>query len=253
MKKLAKLLFAIFLVGYFLFYIVANIPAKLVANEIVKAVPNLHLGVVSGTAWRGRAGAATVDIPGQTLDLGGVRWKVDVPSLLGLRLCMDVDTGVARGHVCRGMTGTNTLQQFIVDEFPVSLLNNIVGAELGGVGEVTVRKAVVNDKGHVSDLDARMTWMRARGNGGGGWFPLGSFAADLTANGSGGVKAQVVDVDGEFEIKIDGEIGVNQLPKANGIIKPRENAPQALVDTLMVFTEVLDDGSYKVTWPIGGG
>lgn len=253
MEKFVKLSFVVFLVAYFLVAVVARVPAQLVANTLVNAVAGLKLGGVSGTAWSGRAGAATLQLPGKTLDLGGLIWTVDVPALLGLKLCVDLDTQLIRGYACRNLSGQNHLKQVMVDEFPVSMIGSMVGAELGGVGTVTIQNAVVDDTGLVSELQGNVTWMRARGNGGGGWFPLGSFAADVSANGRGGIKAQVVDVDGEFEIKIDGEIGINEPPRVNGIIKPRHNAPQALVDTLMVFTEVLDDGTYKVTWPIGGG
>lgn len=253
MGKLIKLLFGIFLLAYLLIAIAARVPAEWVADAAVQAVPGLSLGGVSGTAWEGSASAAILQLPGQKLiDLGGLSWDVDVPALLAMNLCADVESRMARGHLCRSISKRNTLKQVIVDDIPVSMFGDMIGAQLGGVGSVAIRNAVITDSGEVKELDGNVTWMRARGNGGGGWFPLGSFAAELSDNGNGGVIADVVDVDGEFEIKLRGEIGLNSPPRLNGTIKPRPAAPQALVDTLMVFTEVLDDGTYKVTWPLGG-
>ncbi len=253
MGKLLKVIFGLFLLVYFVVAVVSRTPAKVVAGAIVNAAPGVTLGSVSGTAWNGRAGAATVQLPGKLLDLGGVRWKISPAALLGLNLCVDLDSGLLRGNVCRSLSGSNQFSQVFVDDFPMSMLGDMIGAELAGTGNVTIQKAVIDDAGTISDIKGNVTWMRARGNGGGGWYPLGSFAAELSPNGNGGIHAHVVDVDGEFEVKLDGEVGVKSLPKVLGTIKPRANAPQILVDTLMVFTELQDDGTYKLTWPIGGG
>lgn len=252
MGKLIKLLFGIFLLIYLLVSIAARIPAEWVADAAVKSVPGLTLGGVSGTAWTGRASAATLQLPGQLVDLGGLKWDVDIPALLTMSLCADVESRVARGHVCRGLNGQNTLKQVIVDDIPMSMFGSMVGAQLGGVGSVAIQRAVFDDAGVVKEMDGNITWMRARGNGGGGWFPLGSFAAELSENGEGGIIADIDDVDGEFDVELRGEVAVGSLPSLEGTIKPRPNAPQALVDTLMLFTQVVEEGTYKVTWPIGG-
>lgn len=252
MTKLYKFGFALFLLLYFCYVVLANIPAQWLTSNVVKAAPGISLGGITGTVWSGRAGAATVYVPNQYIDLGGVRWQVNVPALLTLRLCLDLDSQLFRGNVCRGLSGKNTIKQLMVDEFPMSTVGSMIGVELGGSGAVTINKVVVDDKGTVDELEGHATWMRARGNGGGGWFPLGSFAADLSANGRGGIAADIKDVDGEFELNLAGEVGVGDTARLNGTIKPRPEAPQPLIDALMVFTEALDDGSYKVTWPIGG-
>lgn len=251
MSKLAKLAFGIFLLAYFLCMVASHAPAQLVADIAVKNAPGLTLSGVSGTVWNGRAAAASINIARKQIDLGGLSWKVNVPALLTFNLCTDLQTGLFSGNLCRGISGKNTVKQFILDDFPVSTFNDVLLVQLGGTGSVTIKNMVVNDKGIVDEVDAHLTWMRARGDGGSGWYPLGSFVADITENGRGGIKANVVDVDGEFEVKMEGEVGINELPKARGTVKPRAEAPQALTDSLMLFGEQLDDGSFKLSWPIG--
>lgn len=251
MGKLAKVAFGLFLVVYFLYLVAAYAPAQLVAGALVNNVPNLKLGGISGTVWRGRAAAASLNIAGKEFDLGALRWKVNVPALLSANLCSDVETALFNGKACRSISGKNKLEQFFLDEFAVSTLNDFLPVQLGGSSSLTVKKLVVDDQGMVDELDAHLTWMRARGDGGAGWYPLGSYAAELSENGRGGIKAQVSDVGGEFEVALEGEVGVRELPRARGTVKPRPEAPQILVDSLMLVGEQLEDGSFRLSWPIG--
>lgn len=253
MEKLAKFLFFVFLLVYFTVTVVSQTPAKVAANMVLQQAPGLSLSGVSGTVWSGKAGAAKVQIGADTLDLGGLSWDLDVWSLLGFKVCSDLKSQLIQGHVCRNLTGENALSQVMVDNIPASMFNNLVGAQLGGTASATIQNAIVTDQGKFKALQGNLTWMRARGNGGGGWFPLGSFGADVTDNGDGGIRGTIIDIDGEFEIKMEASYNFDGQPRVNGTIKPRANAPQALVDTLGVFTQALDDGSYRLEWPIGGG
>ena len=61
MERLAKLVFFIGLLVYFLVTVVARTPAEWGAWVAIKSVPGLSLTGVSGTLWSGRAGSAQVE------------------------------------------------------------------------------------------------------------------------------------------------------------------------------------------------
>lgn len=252
MERLAKLLFFTALLIYFVVVVVLRTPAEWGAWVASQAAPNLTLTGVSGSLWSGKADSAQVLIGSDSLDLGTLKWELDGMSLLGLKACLDIDSQNVQGYVCRTLAGKNTVQKLLVDQVPAQLLNDLVGVQLGGTGSVTIEKGRFTDEGRIEQLQGNISWQRARVNAGTGWFALGSFGADITDNDSGGVVANVVDLEGDFEVQLQGEFTPGQEPRANGIIKPREGAQQPLVDALSVFTETLDDGSFRVVWPIGG-
>lgn len=252
MERLAKLLFFIGLLVYFVITVVVRTPAEWGAWVALKAVPGLSLTGVSGSLWSGRAGSAQVVVNGHTLDLGSVQWNLDGWSLLLLKACLDVRSPNLQGGVCHGVGGTLGVENLLVDQVPAKVFYNNPGVQIGGVGSATVQHAVLSTDGQVKDLEGRLTVERLAVNVGTGWFALGTFAADATENGQGGIALNIVDVEGDFGVQVQGEYTVGGQPTLNGLITPRENAPQPLVDAMGVFTEALDDGSYKVTWPLGG-
>lgn len=252
MERLVKLLFIVGLIVYFAVVVIARAPAEWAASAALQAAPNLSLTGVSGSLWSGKAAAAEVLVGDQSLDLGTLTWEVDVLALLGLQACVDIDSERLRGTVCRTANGKNTARQLFVDQLPVSMLNNYVGAQLGGVGNVTVEQGRFDDAGYIEQLQGNVTWQQARVNAGTGWFALGSFAADISENDEGGVRGDIFDLEGNFTVQLQAEYTPGQEPRLNGLITPKPGAQQPLVDALSVFTETLDDGSFRVIWPIGG-
>src|SRR5690606_10628635 len=130
---------------------------------------------------------------------------------------------------------------------------NNPGVQIGGVGSATVQRAVLTRDGKVKDLEGSVTAQRLAVNVGTGWFALGSFAADAKENGQGGIALNITDIEGDFSVQVQGDFMIGGQPTLNGVITPKDSAPQPLKDALGVFTEMQDDGSYKITWPIGGG
>lgn len=252
MARLAKVVFFIALLIYFVALVVVRTPAEWGAWAALQAAPNLSLTGVSGTLWSGKAAAAHVRVGDDTLDLGTLTWEVDSLALLGLKACVDLDSQKVRGQVCRTVAGKNTARQLLADQLPVNMLDDLVGVQLGGVGSVTIERGRFTDDGRIEQLQGNVTWQQARVNVGTGWFALGSYAADVTDNGNGGISANIFDLEGNFTVQLQGEIAPGSEPRVNGIITPKEGAQQPLVDALSVFTETLDNGSFRVTWPIGG-
>jgi general secretion pathway protein N len=251
-ERLAKLLFFIGLLVYFIITVVVRTPAEWGAWIALKAVPGLSLTGVSGSLWSGRAGSAQVAVNGHTLDLGTVQWDLDAWSLLLLKACLDVHSPNLQGGVCHGVGGTLGVENLLVDQVPAKVFYNNPGVQIAGTGSATVQHAVLTTDGQVKDLEGRLTVERLAVNVGTGWFALGTFAADATENGTGGIALNITDVEGDFGVQVQGEYTVGGQPTLNGLITPKETAPQPLVDAMGVFTEAMDDGSYKVTWPLGG-
>lgn len=252
MERLAKLLFVILLLVYFVIVVALRTPAQWGAWAAVQSVPNLTLTGVSGSLWSGKAATAQVRVGSDVLDLGTVSWSLDGLSLLALKVCLDIDSQNARGQVCRSLTGKNTVRQAVVDQLPVKLLNPMVGAQLGGAGSVTIQQGRFTDDGRIERLEGNVTWQNARVNVGTGWFALGSYAADIKNNENGGIAGNVFDIDGDFTVQLQGEYTPGQQPQLNGTVRPKEGAERPLVDALSIFTETLEDGSFRVTWPMGG-
>lgn len=252
MERLIKLLFFIGLLFYFVITVVVRTPAEWGAWVALKAVPGLSLTGVSGSLWSGRAGSAQVMINDHTLDLGSVQWRLDGWQLLLLKACLDVRSPNLQGGVCHSAGGTLGVQNLLVDQVPAKVFYNNPGVQIGGFGSATVQHATVTTDGEVKDLEGRLTVERLAINVGTGWFALGTFAADATENGLGGIALNIIDVEGDFGVQVQGEYTVGGQPTLNGLITPKETAPQPLVDAMGVFTESLDDGSFKVTWPLGG-
>lgn len=254
MERLIKILFFVALIIYFLILVAARTPAQWGAYTVVQSVPNVRLAGVSGTLWSGRAAGAQVDLQGQVLDLGVLQWQLNPLSLLAMRGCVEISSDRLNGTACRNLlTGQNSIENAFVDQLSAGMFNDELMVNLGGTAGLTVRRAVVNDHGSLKELDGSLSWQRARINAGDGWFQLGDFGADLTHNPRGGVVAQIYDVEGPFAVDLHVEYTPGEpQPRLNGVINPRPNAPPAIINALSVFTEMLDDGSFRVVWPMDG-
>lgn len=247
-----KSLFFIFLIVYFLVVVIARIPASWAAWVALKAVPELSLAGVTGTAWEGRAAGAQLQLGPDRLDLGGVRWDVAVLPLLALSACAEVQSQLFNGDVCHSLAGGNKIEGATIDGIPASLLNARLGVSMGGTIGGVVQRARFTDAGQLTDLAGALTWQGARVNYGEGWLPLGSFAAELQGDGQGGVSGNVFDTEGPLGVNLQGVFTPADGLRGEGFITPRAGAPAQITNGLSVMAEAQDDGSYRVTWPMGG-
>lgn len=251
MERLAKIAFFVGLVIYFVFSVISRVPAQWGAQVALQNAPGLTLGAVSGSLWSGKAASATINVQGQTIDLGGLSWDVDVWALLGLNVCADITSRMIQADVCRSLAGMNRVDNLMLETFPAKMLDPIISfARLGGDIGITVKHLQVTDDGKIHKISANAFWDGARGEAGGGWFELGGFNADLKENGQGGVVATIVDTAGGFGLQMDAEYGFGGEYKADGIITPRPEANSELVVSLGLFTETLDDGTFRLKWPM---
>lgn len=254
MERLIKILFFVALIVYFVVLVAVRTPAQWGAYTVVQAVPNVRLAGVSGTLWSGRAAGAQLDLEGQALDLGVLQWQLNPASLLSLLGCVNVSSDRISGTLCRNLlSGKNTIENAFVDQLSAGMFNHELMVNLGGTAGLTVRRAVLDDHGSLKQMDGSVSWQRARINAGDGWFQLGDFGADLIHNDRGGVIAQIYDLEGPFAVELEVEYTPGDpQPRLNGVINPRPNAPSQIINALSIFTEMLDDGSFRVVWPMDG-
>lgn len=249
--RLLKLLLVVGLATYFCIVVVTRIPAGWGAYFLVQAAPNMQLNGVSGTVWQGEAANAKITIDGKTIDLGRLNWRLQPLALLQMKACAQIRSDLLNGDVCRNAAGVNVLTDVMVDRLPARVLNDAMGAQLAGVGNITVGEFRVKDNGEILELDGSLTWNDAGINAGTGWFQLGSYAVDLTENGSGGLYADISDIEGEFDVAVRGDIKLREMPKLSGTIHPKAGAPDPLKQALSIFAEPLDDGGFRINFPGG--
>ena len=250
LKGSIKLLIILIFIIYFLYLIVARVPATLVTVNLVKAIPQLQLAVVSGSAWQGQAGDAAITIQGQPIRLGLLRWTFEPIKLLALKACVDIESEVFNGNVCKTITGDNQFHKFQA-ELPASLANQLTGeAQFAGLTGLNILSAEITNTGYVKSLQGNISWRGARVNVQNMWFTLGDYAADIVAADGGNVKANLFDLAGPFGVQLEALVGVNVAPTAQGTILPKEDAQDAIKDVLGLFAAPQDNGAFAVKYPL---
>lgn len=249
-SKSTKIFFVLGLGLYFLYHVLANIPATLLAATVHNSVPVVWLNGVEGTVWNGRAGSAQVDVKPHELPLGTVRWQLKPLSLLALSPCAVFDAKqpgqTFTGELCHSATGTSTVKNATADG-SMALLNSLVNTELRGAGSLEVQRAEFN-KNQVRQLSAQLTWQNARIFVVDEWLSLGTIAAKLKENGQGGISAEIYDVDAPMKMSVM----ANWMPEdgwtAEGTVIPNKLTPQKIVQGLQLFGEEIEPGTYKFAW-----
>ncbi len=249
-KILIKPLLIAFLIIYFLYLVLSRAPAELAAAALHKAVPNLWLTGVSGSAWHGRAGGAQVELPGATLPLGTLSWKLSPISLLFLNPCIRIQTSgtsqLLEGSACQSITGSTSLKNMSI-ESPVAPLSELLKLPVSGAGSLQIVKAKFKiSKNEISSLDAKLTWQNGSINPeNAGWISLGSFAGNLKANGNGGITADIFDIQAPLKVQMKADLSPTLAWKLDGTVQPLEQAPAIFKEALGTVGEE-KEGVYHV-------
>ncbi len=252
MKKLYKLLLAVVLIAYFLYLVISRVPAAYGVAALHSAMPNLWLTGVSGTIWSGKAQASQIDIEEFSIPLGQVEWELNAFSLIYLRPCLTFNASqpgqTVSGNLCQQVGGNSYVRDVSV-EGSMGLINPLLPVEVQGRGSLQVVRGVF-DKADVKKLEAQLSWQGARFLAIDQWLGLGSFAAKLTENGEGGVRAEVFDLDGPIKLN-----GVANWHAANGwtvdaTVTPKPGAtPPQIIEGLQIIGEEVSAGTYRLIWP----
>lgn len=246
-NKFVKTLLGAFLLVYFLVAVISRAPAELAASVIHKAVPNLWLMGVQGSVWQGTAKGAQLDLPGYSLPLGSVNWKLSGLSLLLLNPCVIFETrdgaALISGEACRSIMGKTSLEDINIDG-EISPLTEVINIPVSGLGSVQIAHAEM-DGNTVEKMEARVSWQNGSINPGTGWLSVGSYGATVMENGEGGISAEIFDVDAPLKAQLVANLNIDQW-QINGAVTPSDNAPQLIKDGIQLIGEEIESGTYNI-------
>lgn len=251
-SALFKLGLTVFLLVYFLYLVLSRIPAIYMASAIHSEIPTFWLSGLEGTLWRGTASSAQIDIKQQPIALGEVSWRVQPLSLLMLSPCIEFNTTLPRqiisGIACRSLSGVIDLEQVDISA-PAPVVNEILVLELAGDISLQISDAQLLD-GDIQALSGQMSWQGARTKVNDKWIDLGSIAAKLSADEQGMIQAEIFELSGPYKLKLQAKWALGGEPSVAGTVMPQAGASDMVVQGLQVLGEPLDDGNYKVQWPL---
>lgn len=246
--KLVKPLLILFLVVYFLHLVISRAPAELAAAAMHKAVPNLWLTGVEGTVWKGTANAAQIDLPDSPLPLGALNWHLSGWSLLTLSPCVTFDAGrtalLFSGRVCHSITGTSTLEDISL-ETSVAPLSELISVPVAGMGSVTIKRATIKDS-KIERMEAQVSWQNGSVKPMEAWLNVGTYGASVLENSSGGVSAQIFQVDAPLEVQLVASWSNDQDWSVDGTVKPLDETPQLIKDGIPLIGEEFEPGNYRI-------
>lgn len=249
-KIFTKTLLIVALVLYFLFVVVANIPARLLASVVHQQVPVVWLNSVEGTIWKGSAGAAQVDVKPVAIPLGKLSWELNPWSLLAFNPCVKFETSQKgqniSGKLCHSIGGRSSVENVMVDS-SMAMINGMVGTELKGRGSLEVQQAEFT-KSQVKKLSASLTWHNARVFVIDEWLSLGSYVAQFKENERGGVQAKVFNMQAPLTLEMEADWTAQEGWTAEGVVTPGANAPQKIVEGIKFIGEETEPGTYKFSW-----
>lgn len=252
--KTFKIPLALFLVAYFIYLVAAKAPAAWAVWMATQAVPGLWMSAPQGSVWQGSASAAQIQVADQApLPLGKVKWRLSPWSLLTLKPCLDLSTNLPRQSIsaviCRGMGGESKISDLSLDA-PVAMIRDYLPIQMDGDISIQIAEARIGANGEINSLDARYSWQRGRAYFEGNWFVLGSFGGTVKENGSGGALGELFDLAGPYKVRLNGQLqDYKQGWVFDGVVTPRENASELIVEGLKILGEDLGDGGYRVQWP----
>jgi len=230
----------------FLAFAVALTPARLLAD--LAGLGGIVVSNPTGTAWRGEASA----VRGAGVALGRTRWTLHPAALLAGRVGADLDVmladGFLRGYASVGMGGSLHLEE-VEAASPLAAARRLLPVPVTG-GQATAR---------IESLAVEERWPRtAVGTVRVADVPLllpGAPGAD-EATGSFEVRFDTVDAadDGELvgtlrdlggALELSGEVRLYPPGdyEVSGRVRPRDDAPRALADSLNLLGPPGPDGT----------
>ncbi len=258
MQKSFKVALLVVGVIYFLFLVLARVPATWVAYFVHQSVPNLWLTGVTGTAWNGLARGAQIDIQNEPVPMGTFRWQVSPWSLLLLSPCIKFESQFANqpfdGEVCQSITGAVRISNLSMDA-PLVYFEELLPMKASGQASLQIASASFSNINfqnmRVNNFDGRLSVLNTRiSPENKTWMTLGSYAAVMKEGEDGSLAAQVLDLDAPFgvDLIVSYKFG-DETFNANGTIEVNETAPQQAVDAIQIVGEEREDDVYFIQWP----
>ena len=250
------------LILFFIYIVVRNIPAQW---GLALANAPLQLSGISGTVWNGKAETAVLPLDDDSYALGSLQWRLSPISLLTAKPCIDVQTKLddqmLSGSACVGLDGALQLDnaQISVPAKVAEIIAPIVEVD----GEIMLHvESLQLSNNQIHNLRASGSWNAARFYNSTSWVGLGTLGFDLTEDGSGGVNAKILDVDGPLQLQLNSQFNLAGKYDTKGEIHLRPNTPREIVElidgytnvsrevqeVLSLFVENRGQGTYSVRW-----
>lgn len=227
--------------------VLANAPATLAGKLLADS--GIHVQSYTGTLWRGRANGVALRIGGEPVFLEQLDWDTHFFSLALFSPAADIQ-GHGPGIRVNGEVVLKGERHWKLEDadirFPAEMVSS---TPLGSfAGPVTVRLVELEVDGQkVKSLEGRALWESGRWLYDNRWWPLGNFAAGLSAK-SGNLYAALADQGGAIGLK--GGVTVSLAGKYgfSGDIVPRQSFPNGLKAALALVGESNPDNSYRVAF-----
>lgn len=235
----------------YLIFMVLLFPAAPVVDRLALAPASLT--GVSGPLWSGKVD--TVEFPNDSMPTGpdmfeieNVSWRVAPLKLLTGAGATNIDFeaygGTGEGLIAQSFTGTTSIEDFTYEAEGKSLSVLLEPfAKIGGVFTINVANMQMLNQ-QPESLEATIIWKNASlvepliaklGDMELTIKPVGEkHVAKISSNGG------QLDIDGSADIEKNGDF------KSNIVIKPKQGAPQVVVDMLRGIARPSSDGSYKI-------
>jgi len=197
-----------------LIFVVMRIPASWGAYLMTQG-NGLGMSGLSGSLWQGRAGMTSVEIDGQHYSLGVLQWRLSPWSLLILRPCADLQARLEgqnlEGRVCASLSGAVRVTDTQL-EAPAQLIQAGIAVPIDGRLSANIKTLAMKNQ-QLSELDANVSWTRARINAEGRWYQLGAFAAEARYDPEAdALVADTFDLEGPIDLE-----ATLRLPLSGGI------------------------------------
>ncbi len=210
----------------FLVFVLSNIPAIWGAWVLTRGT-GLAMSGVTGSVWNGKASLASFQLEGQEHSLGQLSWKLNPIALISR--CAHISTKLPmqefEGEVCAGSDNEIAIQDADIS-LPATMLLSKLPVPIRGqlsshIDELRLRGNVLQK------LKGSIAWNGAQVNTGTNWLDIGSFAAELTDNGSNGISAKFFNLAAPVDVNLQIELAAPSGGRVSGELA----APQAFFDS----------------------
>lgn len=237
---LILLLLIVLLVGFVIFAPALLVPIIITEVEnrglLVPDAPQLQLDELGGTLWKGHAESAVLIVDGQPVDMGRLKWRVDIPSLLQKQPSIFLQTNGADQRIQGGFRfnqqGKVTANN-IEGRLPISVLEPWVPLFVAGdVAFVIDQLEMTNTQ--INKLDGLINLEYVDWLGGDRKMRLGSYTAQLLLNNRRDIEVLVNDFGAALGI--------------TGLITVRQSGSYNLDLMLMPRSDLAPEVAQAVNW-----
>lgn len=234
------LLLLALLVGFVVFAPALLVPIVITQLQdrglLAADAPQLQLQQLSGTVWSGQADSTVLIVDGQPVDLGRLKWSVNIPSLLQKQPAIFLQTNGADQRIQgdfqlsqNGEIAANNIE----GRLPISVLEPWLPMIISG-DVAFVIDHLVTTTAQITELDGLINLEYVDWLGGDRNMRLGSYTAQLLLNNRKDIEVLVND--------FGAALGVT------GLITIRQSGSYNLDLTLMPRPGLASEVAQAVTW-----